>query len=172
MDERPGGAEAMANGDEPRRREGRREYRAEDQADKEQAKAIEAVIKDVYAGSAGDVPRTPDELIEFARLTALAKGKAMLGEQIEVLDGEIVARCSYARVWAGDYGAAGFGWEEWGRKTYVLESLLSFLQRLDADPEARDYLAKRFRREVIRNAKGDADGGKIPVDNSGDPKAA
>ena len=93
-----------------------------------------------------DVPRTPDELIDFARLTAQAKGKALLPEQIEVLDEEIAARCSYARVWSAEYGNAGFGWEIWGRKTYVLESVLAFLERLDADPVAKDYLSKRFRK--------------------------
>jgi hypothetical protein len=123
------------------------------------------------AEPAGYVPRTPDALIDHARLAAQAKGKALLSEQIEVLDDEIAARCSYARVWVGEYGSAGFGWEEWGRKTYVLETILAFLERLDADPAAKDYLSKKFRRGVIRDAKGDDDREKISVDNPGDPAA-
>lgn len=155
----------MANRDEPRRREGMREYRAEDEADKAQAAAITA-----YFGSptmtVQDEPRTAEAIVDHARLTAQGGGKPQIKEMIQVIDEDIAIRCSSARVWMREHGEVGFDWDTWGRKTYVWEAVLSFLQRIDSDPEARDYLVKRFRREVIR------DGGKIPVDNSGDPPAA
>jgi len=114
-----------------------------------------------------DEPLPPHALVDHARLTARKHGKPLLKEQIDVLDGLIAQRCSSARANATVYGPQAWDWEVWGRTTYVLEAVLSFLQRLDADPAAKDYLAKRFRREVIRDAKGDTDDGKIPVDNSG-----
>jgi hypothetical protein len=102
------------------------------------------------ADPARSVPTTPDELVNFARLTAQGRGKPMLAEQIEVLDEEIAARCDSMRNTLKIYGdgyADVFDLETWGRKIFVFESVLSLLKRLDDDPEAKAYLSKRFRRE-------------------------
>lgn len=115
-----------------------------------------------------DEPRTPDAIVDHARLTAQARGKPLIKEQIDVLDRLLAQRCASARANATAYG---WDWDAWGRTTYVLESVLTFLERLDSDPVARDYLIRRFRREVIRHAEGER-GEKIPVDNSGDRPSA
>src|SRR5580765_4258914 len=100
-----------------------------------------------------DKPLTPEQIVDDARLTAQKHGKPLLKEQIEALDGLIAQRCSSARAHATVYGPEAWDWEAWGRTTHVLETVLYFLQRIDSDPEAKGYLVKRFRREVIRNAK-------------------
>ena len=123
----------------PPAREGMREYRAEDVADKEQADALTAEAD-------RDVPRTADQIVDDARLNASLLGKPLMAEQIQILDDLIAQRYSSARANATTYGPAAWDWDTWGRKTFVLESVEAFLKLLDADPEARDSLTKKFRR--------------------------
>jgi hypothetical protein len=106
-----------------------------------------------------------EEIVHHALFTAQKHGAAKLPEMIEVLDGVIAQRCASARANVNVPGhESAWDWAVWGRTTYVLETALAFLKRLDGDPEAKDYLVKRFRREVIRGEETR----KIPVDNSGD----
>jgi hypothetical protein len=109
-----------------------------------------------------------EEIVHHAILTAQRHGKAQLHQMVEVIDGVVAQRCSSARASVAAGQGSAWDWVVWGRTTYVLEAALAFLKRLDDDPEAKDYLVKRFRREVIRNAEGRANTRKIPVDNSGD----
>jgi hypothetical protein len=108
-----------------------------------------------------------EEIVDYARLTAQGRGKAQLHEMVDVLDDLIAQRCASARASVAAGHQSAWDWVVWGRTTYVLEAAEAFLKRLDDDREAKDYLVKRFRREVIRRAEGRPDDGKIPVDNSG-----
>jgi hypothetical protein len=121
-----------------------------------------------------DDPTTPEEIVTHARLIAQRQGKVLLAEMIAHLDEVVSDRCAGLRAWTKMWTTEGFDLETWGRRTHVLESALSFLQRIDSDEEARDYLARRFRREVIRGGKGtsaqrvDAEDGRQAAGAGGD----
>jgi hypothetical protein len=93
-----------------------------------------------------DVLTTPDEIVTFARLTAQKQGKVMLPEMIAALDDYVSQRCDSARASCAAGYAADWDWNIWGRRTCVLEAAVAFLQRISDDPEAREYLLKRFRK--------------------------
>jgi hypothetical protein len=107
-----------------------------------------------------DNSTTPDEIVDHARLTAQRQGKPMLGEMIAALDEEIAAKVSAVRAGVGAYGHEVFDLSGWGRKVCVLEAALAFLQRISDDPEARDYLVKRFRKEGYERVSMDRQGGR------------
>jgi hypothetical protein len=77
---------------------------------------------------------------------AQRRGRVLLAEQIDAVEALIAQRCSTARASAAAGFADDWDWAAWGRTTYVFESLLSFLQRLASDPEARDYFSGKLRR--------------------------
>jgi hypothetical protein len=111
-----------------------------------------------------DAPTTPDEIVDFARLTAQKRGKVLLPEMIAALDDYLAQRCASARANVNCLGhESAWDWENWGRRTCVLEATVAFLQRISDDPEARDYLVRRFRREVSRG---------VPVDRQDGREAA
>ena len=95
-----------------------------------------------------DETRTPDQIVDHARLTAQRMGKVMVGEMITAMDEEIARRCQSMGAWIKEHSEENVDLETWGRRTCVLEAALAFLQRIGDDPEARDYLVKRFRREA------------------------
>lgn len=108
-----------------------------------------------------DEPQTPDAIVDHAVVMAKLAGKPMLAEQIQVLDDLIAQRYASMRAAATAYPAESFDLAAWGRAIYVLEALEAFLQLIDSNPEAKDYLVKRLR--VIR--RDEAEGDQIPVDN-------
>ena len=107
-----------------------------------------------------DTLKTPDQIVDEARLIAQRQGKVLLSEMIAHLDEMIAARCESASAGIATHGVQNWDMEYWGHRTWVLESLLSFLQRIDSDEEARDYLVRRFRRGVIRNVSMDREDGR------------
>ena len=112
-----------------------------------------------------DTLKTPEQIVDGARLVAQKHGKAMLPEMMIHLDEVIAQRCQSMEAWIKERSADGVDLETWGRRTHVLEAVHAFLQRIDNDPEAREYLVRRFRRgAVIRN--------DISVDRDGDREAA
>lgn len=111
-----------------------------------------------------DAPKTPEQIVDYARLTAQRLGKVMLPEMMAHLDEIVSGRCGSMRAWIKEHGADNVDLETWGRRTHVLDALFSFLERIDSDEEARDYLVRRFRRGVIRN--------DISMDGGGSREAA
>jgi hypothetical protein len=107
-----------------------------------------------------DAPTTPDEIVDHARLTAQRIGKVMLPEMITALDEEIARRYQSASVGIATHGAGNWDMNYWGRRTCVLEAALAFLQRINDDPEARDYLITRFRKEGYERVSMDGGGGR------------
>lgn len=108
-----------------------------------------------------DAPQTPDQIVDHARLTAQRMGKVMLPEMMTHLDEIVAQRCQSMEVWIKERSADGVDLETWGRRTCVLEAALAFLQRISDDPEARDYLTKRFRKEGYRrDVQMDGGGGR------------
>lgn len=103
-----------------------------------------------------DEPQTPDAIVDHARLTAQAHGKAMLPEMIAVLDRLIAQRCSTARVVAAVYPEEDFDWPTWGRITYVLEAALMFLDQLAGDDKLRAMVGKRLKETMGDRTRRDA----------------
>ena len=107
-----------------------------------------------------DEPMTPEQTADEARLTAQKLGKVLLPEMIDVLDEVIAQRLSSMRVWMEAWTAKDVDLKTWGRKICVMDATLAFLQRINDDPDARDYLVRRFRREAYETRKTSVDGGR------------